>query len=84
MTTPTHELVPDRPPLPSRLAIGLIHVYQLARSGRTSPCRFTPTCSHYAVLALQRHGLRRGLRLTLGRLARCRPGGPFGSDPVPE
>jgi uncharacterized protein len=67
-----------------RAAIGLIQIYQLARTGRSSPCRFVPTCSQYAVAAFERHGLRRGLRLTMGRLARCRPGGPFGSDPVPE
>ncbi len=68
----------------ARIAIGLIRLYQLVRTGRTSPCRFIPTCSQYAVVAVERHGLRRGLRLTLGRLIRCRPGGPFGSDPVPE
>ncbi|HWG73461.1 MAG TPA: membrane protein insertion efficiency factor YidD [Acidimicrobiales bacterium] len=68
----------------SRLLVGLIQIYQLARSGRVSPCRFTPTCSQYAVEALSRHGVTRGLRLTAGRLVRCRPGGPFGADPVPE
>jgi putative membrane protein insertion efficiency factor len=84
VTAPTDVVASGRRPFPTRLAVAMIHVYQLARSGRTSPCRFTPTCSHYAVTALERHGLRRGLRLTLGRLGRCRPGGPFGSDPVPE
>jgi putative membrane protein insertion efficiency factor len=68
----------------ARTAIGLIRLYQLARTGRTSPCRFVPTCSQYAVEAVERHGLRAGLRLAVARLARCRPGGPFGSDPVPE
>lgn len=65
-------------------AIVAIRGYQLLRAGRVSPCRFTPTCSEYAVEALRRHGLRRGLSLTLRRLARCRPGGPFGADPVPD
>ena len=41
-----------------------IRAYQLARIGRVSPCRFTPTCSHYAVEAVSRHGARRGLGLT--------------------
>jgi putative membrane protein insertion efficiency factor len=68
----------------ARTAVKLIQIYQLARTGRTSPCRFLPTCSQYAIMAIERHGLRRGLRLTAGRLGRCRPGGPFGSDPVPE
>jgi putative membrane protein insertion efficiency factor len=68
----------------ARILLAVIHLYQLARTGRVSPCRFTPTCSHYAVEAIERHGARRGLTLTLRRLGRCRPGGPFGSDPVPE
>ncbi|MGH8922295.1 MAG: membrane protein insertion efficiency factor YidD [Acidimicrobiales bacterium] len=62
----------------------LVRLYQAARAGRVSPCRFTPTCSEYAAQALSRHGLRRGLGLTLRRLGRCRPGGPYGADPVPE
>src|SRR5579864_8632370 len=62
----------------------LVRVYQALRVGRVSPCRYTPTCSTYALEAVQRHGARRGLRLTVKRLARCRPGGPSGYDPVPE
>ena len=73
-----------RPTRPLQAALAVIRTYQLARTGRVSPCRFTPTCSQYAVEALQAHGTRRGLRLTIGRLGRCRPGGPFGFDPVPE
>ena len=69
---------------PARVALALIRVYQLARTGRVSPCRFTPTCSHYATEAVERHGARRGLALTVRRLGRCRPGGPSGYDPVPE
>jgi putative membrane protein insertion efficiency factor len=51
--------------------------------GRPSPCRFTPSCSAYALEALDTHGTRRGLWLTLRRLVRCRPFGPSGYDPVP-
>jgi putative membrane protein insertion efficiency factor len=65
-------------------AVGAIRVYQTARAGRLSPCRFTPTCSEYAAEAFRRHGVRRGLRLALARLGRCRPRGSFGYDPVPE
>jgi putative membrane protein insertion efficiency factor len=68
----------------ARVLLVLIRAYQAARFGHVSPCRFTPTCSEYAAEALQRHGLRRGLGLTLRRLGRCRPFGPYGADPVPE
>ena len=47
-------------------------------------CRFVPSCSHYAEQALQKHGSLHGLRLTLGRLSRCRPFHVGGYDPVPE
>jgi len=46
-------------------------------------CRFTPSCSEYAVRALRRHGGVRGFRLAAGRILRCRPGTPGGEDPVP-
>jgi uncharacterized protein len=61
----------------------LILVYQAARAGRNPVCRFVPSCSDYALQAVERFGARRGLLLTARRLARCRPGGPFGLDPVP-
>ncbi|WP_432971682.1 membrane protein insertion efficiency factor YidD [Dactylosporangium sp. CA-233914] len=46
-------------------------------------CRFTPSCSHDAAEAITRHGAARGLWLATRRLARCRPGGTHGLDPVP-
>ena len=46
-------------------------------------CRFTPSCSRYGAEALRRHGGVRGFRLTVARIARCRPGVPGGEDPVP-
>ena len=58
--------------------------YQRAFAGRPSPCRFFPTCSFYALEALEVHGSARGLWLTTRRLVRCRPFGPSGFDPVPE
>ena len=47
-------------------------------------CRFMPTCSEYALEALEKHGAWRGSWLTIRRLSRCRPGGGDGYDPVPE
>jgi len=60
--------------------------YQRAMEGRPSPCRFTPSCSEYSLVALQTHGSRRGLWLTIRRLSRCRPFGPSGwvPDPTPD
>jgi putative membrane protein insertion efficiency factor len=63
---------------------GICRVWQVARAGRPSPCRFTPTCSTYAIEALEAHGALRGSGLALRRLARCHPWGRFGFDPVPE
>jgi hypothetical protein len=68
---------------PSRL-VAVIDWYQRATEGRPSPCRFSPSCSAYAREALEIHGGRRGLWLAVRRLARCRPFGPSGFDPVPE
>lgn len=60
-----------------------ILVYRGARPGRLSPCRFEPSCSSYALDALSSHGALRGISLIVRRLARCRPGGGSGFDPVP-
>lgn len=46
-------------------------------------CRFTPTCSQYAIIALQKHGAIKGLWLAAKRLAKCHPWGSHGHDPVP-
>jgi uncharacterized protein len=64
--------------------IAAVRVYQRRISPmRPACCRFTPTCSSYAVEALERHGAGRGSWLTVRRLARCRPGAAGGADPVP-
>jgi putative membrane protein insertion efficiency factor len=47
-------------------------------------CRFEPTCSKYAVDAVQVHGVWRGLWFTVRRLLRCHPFGGYGDDPVPS
>jgi putative membrane protein insertion efficiency factor len=68
----------------ARLLIGLVRFYQLAVSPWTPPaCRFTPTCSAYAIDALREHGALRGLWLSARRIARCHPWGGCGHDPVP-
>ena len=67
-----------------RRLIAAVQWYQRAFADRPSPCRFTPSCSCYAVEALDVHGAGRGLWLTVRRLLRCRPFGPSGFDPVPE
>lgn len=47
-------------------------------------CKFHPSCSRYAYEAIERYGARRGMKLALARLWRCRPFAPGGYDPVPE
>jgi putative membrane protein insertion efficiency factor len=72
-----------RPGLSGRL-VAAVRVYQREISARRTPvCHFTPSCSAYAVEALERHGAARGTWLTARRLLRCRPGGRRGHDPVP-
>ncbi len=67
-----------------RLFIGAIRLYQLFLSPLLGAnCRFTPSCSAYGVEAIRLHGPWRGGWLTLRRIARCRPGGGWGYDPVP-
>ncbi|WP_084091473.1 membrane protein insertion efficiency factor YidD [Andreprevotia lacus] len=64
--------------------IALLRVYQWAISPLLGPrCRFTPSCSHYAVEAIEKHGAGRGGWLTIRRLCRCHPWGGCGHDPVP-
>lgn len=63
---------------------GLVRGYQLLVSPVIAPsCRFEPTCSHYALESLARHGSLRGSWLALKRIARCHPWGDMGYDPVP-
>lgn len=73
----------ERPGVAVRMARGAIRVYQRSRVGRPSPCRYQPTCSAYAIEALEVHGLFRGLVLAARRIGRCHPWGGHGPDPVP-
>lgn len=62
----------------------LVRFYQLCISPLLPPsCRFTPTCSEYAMQALRKYGPFKGLWLTVKRLSRCHPWGGSGYDPVP-
>ena len=75
----------QRPEAGESRAVRLVLLYQSRISARRARgcCRMTPSCSNYALGALRKHGTARGLRLTLARLLRCRPGGPRGLDAVP-
>lgn len=68
-----------------RLLLGLFGVYRYGISpmlGRN--CRFHPTCSEYAMEAVERHGALKGAWLAIKRVGRCHPFHPGGYDPVPE
>ncbi len=71
--------------LPRRILAGVVRIYQLAISPLLPPsCRFTPSCSQYALEAVTRHGALKGSWLAARRLARCHPWNRGGYDPVPE
>jgi len=64
--------------------IGLIRFYQLVISPVLGPkCRYTPTCSQYAITAIKKYGIFKGGWLALKRFSRCHPWGGHGYDPVP-
>jgi uncharacterized protein len=74
----------ERGTRPADRMIAAVRVYQREISPKRPPCcSFAPTCSAYAVEALQEHGAGRGAWLTVRRLIRCRPGAVGGADPVP-
>lgn len=71
--------------LPRRMAMAVIRVYQWTLSPLIgNQCRFHPTCSQYAMEAIEAHGLCRGSYLALRRIGRCHPFHPGGFDPVPR
>ena len=89
------DAVPARPALPRRLAragaraaawllIFLVRGYQVVLSPLFPPaCRYYPSCSQYAIEAIEKHGALRGAWLAARRIARCHPFRPGGYDPVP-
>ncbi|MBI5657763.1 MAG: membrane protein insertion efficiency factor YidD [Geobacter sp.] len=67
----------------NRIVIYLIGLYQRYLSPLKGPtCRFYPSCSHYAIEAIQKHGLLRGAWCSVRRIAKCHPFHPGGFDPV--
>jgi hypothetical protein len=71
--------------LPRRLLIGLVQAYRyLLKPWLGNVCRFEPSCSAYALGALQKHGAAAGAYLAARRILRCHPWCDGGCDPVPE
>lgn len=69
----------------TRVLYGLVVAYRYALSPVLGPnCRYEPSCSQYALLALREHGALRGAWLVVRRIARCHPWGGHGYDPVPH
>ena len=68
----------------ARVATLAVRGYQRLFAHRGSPCRYLPTCSNYALDAVEEHGALRGSWLALRRLARCHPWSSSGFDPVPK
>ncbi|PKQ29851.1 MAG: membrane protein insertion efficiency factor YidD [Actinobacteria bacterium HGW-Actinobacteria-10] len=70
--------------LPGKIAVMLIRIYQKMVSPLFPPsCRFTPTCSSYAITSIERYGAMRGGWMAIRRISRCHPWNPGGFDPVP-
>jgi putative membrane protein insertion efficiency factor len=68
-----------------KVFIIIIRAYQMLISPLSGgKCRFVPTCSNYAIEAIERHGVIYGIYLSVGRILRCNPFNPGGYDPVPE
>jgi len=68
-----------------KIVIGIIKIYQKVISPLTPPsCRFYPTCSHYGIEAVEKHGALKGFWLAVRRISKCHPFHEGGFDPVPE
>jgi putative membrane protein insertion efficiency factor len=68
-----------------KIPIGIIRIYQILISPMLGPtCRFNPTCSHYAIGAINEHGFFKGFWLSIKRISKCHPLHHGGEDPVPK
>ena len=65
------------------IIIYLIKLYKIVFAMKRPCCRFIPSCSTYAIEAIEKHGALHGLYLIIKRILKCRPGHHFGYDPVP-
>ena len=83
--SPSWSFPSHAPSVAARALTVSVRLYQAAGAGRPSPCRYWPTCSTYALEALETHGAVRGLWLTARRLLRCHPwASRSGVDLVPD
>lgn len=64
------------------ILIAMIKFYQMIPGNFHNYCRFTPTCSNYAIEALNKYGTIKGLKLSIKRIMKCHPFGKRGYDPV--
>lgn len=68
----------------SAIVLGLVYFYRFAISPLKPPtCRYSPTCSEYAIQAVKKYGPFKGVWLAVKRISRCHPWGGHGFDPVP-
>ena len=67
-----------------KIIIGLIHIYQKIPGPWHNACKFHPTCSNYAIEAIELHGALKGTLLAIWRILRCNPFSKGGYDPVPQ
>lgn len=82
MSHPLHQIWTLLKAIPAGILLGLIRFYQLCISPLIPPsCRFQPTCSEYAILAIRKYGVFKGTWKATRRILRCHPWHPGGYDP---